>query len=56
MEAAETDTRLTAEVAEHAEGEERRRGEFNTKAQRSEKIELRFRSGEWPIPFRTAAC
>ncbi len=25
--------------------------EFNTRAQRSEKIELRFRSGSWPIPF-----
>ncbi|RLE17210.1 MAG: hypothetical protein DRJ14_06995, partial [Acidobacteria bacterium] len=25
--------------------------EFNTRAQRSEKIELRFRNGEWPILF-----
>gem|GEM_PF-5226470 len=23
---------------------------FNTRAQRSEKIELKFRSGEWPFP------
>ncbi len=46
---------LTAEAAEHAEGEERRgiqhKGTRVQRTQSSEKIELRFISGEWPIPF-----